>query len=448
MVAHAAAGGGAPPLPAPLPVRARRLPADRSQRHHPGSQPLGRAPARGPAPVPGGQDAGLLRGPRGPASAPGRNRPLAVGAGGQEHRAPAAPARRARRSTRRSPCPSPAAGRGTRRSGSAGSCATFPPTTSSPRSSGSARRPPAATPRRARRTPTTSRSSRASACWPAGSPTTSTTCCMSSWATPTSLGCTCPPTRRPASTSTRWCGPRSARPSSPSSSWPTAAGARSRAASSTCRWRCGRWPPCSGRRSRSRPRSSGICSPELPAVTADPTQLRQIVMNLITNASDALGEESGTITLRTGSSRRESDAEPPVSVFLEVSDTGCGMDSSTLQRIFDPFFSTKFTGRGLGLAAVMGIVESHHGHVRIRTAPGEGTSFRVVLPAVTGEAEAVPRRPQRGRMARARDRPGGRGRGGRPRGRRAHARAPRLPRDHRGGRRRTRSACSTSTMAR
>jgi two-component system, cell cycle sensor histidine kinase and response regulator CckA len=132
---------------------------------------------------------------------------------------------------------------------------------------------------------------------------------------------------------------------------------------------------------------------ELPPVTADPTQLRQIVMNLITNASDALGEGSGTITLRTGLVEgTESAAEPPVSVFLEVSDTGCGMDSSTLQRIFDPFFSTKFTGRGLGLAAVMGIVESHQGHVRIRTAPGEGTSFRVVLPAVSGEAEAPPRR--------------------------------------------------------
>ena len=129
----------------------------------------------------------------------------------------------------------------------------------------------------------------------------------------------------------------------------------------------------------------------LPPVTADPTQLRQIVMNLITNASDALGEASGTITLRTG--RLESvESEPPDSVFLEVSDTGCGMDSSTMQRIFDPFFSTKFTGRGLGLAAVMGIVESHQGHVRIRTAPGEGTSFRVVLPAVSGEAESAPRR--------------------------------------------------------
>jgi PAS domain S-box-containing protein len=132
---------------------------------------------------------------------------------------------------------------------------------------------------------------------------------------------------------------------------------------------------------------------ELPPVTADPTQLRQIVMNLITNASDALGEGVGTITLRTGLvESAESAAEPPASVFLEVSDTGCGMDSSTLQRIFDPFFSTKFSGRGLGLAAVMGIVESHQGHVRIRTAPGEGTTFRVVLPAVAGEPVAAPRR--------------------------------------------------------
>ena len=134
-------------------------------------------------------------------------------------------------------------------------------------------------------------------------------------------------------------------------------------------------------------------APELPPVTADPAQLRQIVMNLITNASDALGEASGTITLRTGVVESpQTPAEPPAAVFLEVSDTGCGMDSGTLQRIFDPFFSTKFTGRGLGLAAVMGIVESHQGHIRIRTAPGEGTSFKVVLPAVTGEADAAPRR--------------------------------------------------------
>ena len=134
-------------------------------------------------------------------------------------------------------------------------------------------------------------------------------------------------------------------------------------------------------------------APDLPAVTADPTQVRQIVMNLITNASDALGEEPGTITLRTGACEEANTAEGgATSVFLEVTDTGCGMDSGTLQRIFDPFFSTKFTGRGLGLAAVMGIVQSHEGHVRIRTAPGEGTTFRVVLPAVAGAADPAPRR--------------------------------------------------------
>jgi CheY-like chemotaxis protein len=132
-------------------------------------------------------------------------------------------------------------------------------------------------------------------------------------------------------------------------------------------------------------------SPDLPAITADPTQVRQVVMNLITNASDALHDGPGTITLRTGVVD-DGAADAPASVFVEVTDTGCGMDSGTLQRIFDPFFSTKFSGRGLGLAAVMGIVQSHHGHVRIRTAPGEGTTFRVVLPSAGGEADPAPRR--------------------------------------------------------
>jgi PAS domain S-box-containing protein len=134
-------------------------------------------------------------------------------------------------------------------------------------------------------------------------------------------------------------------------------------------------------------------SPDLPAITADSAQVRQVVMNLITNASDALGESSGTISLRTGVLEDdEADTNSSPFVFLEVEDTGVGMDSSTLQRIFDPFFSTKFTGRGLGLAAVMGIVESHHGHIRIRTAPGEGTTFRILFPATTGAADAAPRR--------------------------------------------------------
>ncbi|MEO7136162.1 MAG: response regulator [Gemmatimonadales bacterium] len=143
-------------------------------------------------------------------------------------------------------------------------------------------------------------------------------------------------------------------------------------------------------------------SPTLPAVSADPTQIRQIVMNLITNASDALGEASGTITLRTGVIRLEDlddqhlgvplEGEGPPDpgkgpyVYLEIGDTGSGMTPDTLGRIFDPFFSTKFTGRGLGLAAVMGIVRSHHGLIRVRTAPAEGTAFRVLFPSVAGTA--------------------------------------------------------------
>ena len=132
---------------------------------------------------------------------------------------------------------------------------------------------------------------------------------------------------------------------------------------------------------------------DLPPIVADPTQIRQVVMNLITNASDALGDSPGTISLRTGVVE-EGDAGtgPGPFIFLEVSDTGCGMDSDTLQRIFDPFFSTKFTGRGLGLAAVMGIVESHHGHIRIQTAPDEGTTFRLLFPVVEGALDAPTRR--------------------------------------------------------
>jgi PAS domain S-box-containing protein len=143
-------------------------------------------------------------------------------------------------------------------------------------------------------------------------------------------------------------------------------------------------------------------APDLPAINADPTQIRQIVMNLITNASDALGEGGGTITLRTGVTRlNELEGQRftgPVQgdelaerregpfVFLEIGDTGAGMTPDTLGRIFDPFFSTKFAGRGLGLAAVMGIVRSHHGLIRIRTERGEGTAFRVLFPAVSGAA--------------------------------------------------------------
>ena len=134
---------------------------------------------------------------------------------------------------------------------------------------------------------------------------------------------------------------------------------------------------------------------------ADATQIRQIVMNLITNASDALQDAGGAITLRTGVLDRSQlhqpgfasligDAERTADgseemVYLEVHDTGAGMTPDTLRRIFDPFFSTKFSGRGLGLAAVMGIVQSHQGLIRIRTEPERGTSFQVLFPSVRGK---------------------------------------------------------------
>jgi len=79
-------------------------------------------------------------------------------------------------------------------------------------------------------------------------------------------------------------------------------------------------------------------------------------------------------------------------VRLEVSDNGCGMSAEIQDRIFDPFFTTKFTGRGLGLAAVQGIVRAHHGAIRVESAPGVGTTFRILLPAAAERPR--PPRPQ------------------------------------------------------
>jgi PAS domain S-box-containing protein len=135
------------------------------------------------------------------------------------------------------------------------------------------------------------------------------------------------------------------------------------------------------------------CTHGLPPIQGDPSQLRQVVMNLMTNASDALGDGAGTIQIRTGLVHAErdffrhtylsEDLRPGDYVFVEVHDTGCGMTQDTLTRIFDPFFTTKFTGRGLGLAAVLGIVRGHRGAIRIDSAPSAGTTFQVYFPAAT-----------------------------------------------------------------
>ncbi len=129
---------------------------------------------------------------------------------------------------------------------------------------------------------------------------------------------------------------------------------------------------------------------EIPAINGDITQIRQLVMNLIINASDAIGEENGSITLKTGvkncSKRHLRNAnlgenlEPGKYIFLCVEDTGCGMAENTLKKIFDPFYTTKFTGRGLGLAATLGIVEGHKGAIIVESALGKGTKFEIVLP--------------------------------------------------------------------
>ncbi|UPU35538.1 response regulator [Geomonas paludis] len=133
-----------------------------------------------------------------------------------------------------------------------------------------------------------------------------------------------------------------------------------------------------------------LCRP-LPLVEVDATQVRQIVMNLVINASEAIGDATGEISVRTGAMEcsREylldtwlTDPAPEgLYVFLEVSDTGCGMDGETIARIFDPFFTTKFTGRGLGMAAVLGIIRGHQGAIKVYSEPGRGSNFKVLLPA-------------------------------------------------------------------
>ena len=134
----------------------------------------------------------------------------------------------------------------------------------------------------------------------------------------------------------------------------------------------------------------------LPAMEGDPTQIRQVVMNLVINAAESLEDKAGELRVSTGLMRcdREflrrlhtgQDLRPGEYVYLEVQDTGHGMDEATQARIFDPFYSTKFTGRGLGLAAVLGIVRNHRGALRVESEPGKGTTFRVMFPSLAAPA--------------------------------------------------------------
>lgn len=133
-------------------------------------------------------------------------------------------------------------------------------------------------------------------------------------------------------------------------------------------------------------------APALPPVFADRDQLRQIIMNLAINAAEAIGNNPGNITIRTGIVNVDADLLQKLQyfgdlklgeyVYFEVSDNGCGMAPETQARAFEPFFTTKFTGRGLGLSAVLGIVRSHHGAVRVQSAPGKGSTVTVILPTI------------------------------------------------------------------
>ncbi|MDQ6950033.1 MAG: PAS domain S-box protein [Mariprofundales bacterium] len=135
----------------------------------------------------------------------------------------------------------------------------------------------------------------------------------------------------------------------------------------------------------------------LPAIQADEAQIQQVIMNLITNANEAMDgsmagakQNAGTITLRTGIKQVSArwlrgcvgneEPRPGKYVFIQVSDEGCGMDAATQAKIFDPFFTTKFTGRGLGMSAILGIIQGHHGYLRLESQLDKGTTFTLLFP--------------------------------------------------------------------
>ena len=129
---------------------------------------------------------------------------------------------------------------------------------------------------------------------------------------------------------------------------------------------------------------------ENTAVFGDVAQIRQVLVNLVTNAGEALDGPQGTVTIRTAvidadraflaSGASEAELAEGRYVLLEVADDGVGMDDETRAKVFDPFFSTRFTGRGLGLAAVLGIMHGHHGTVRVTSQPGTGTGVQILFP--------------------------------------------------------------------
>ena len=139
-----------------------------------------------------------------------------------------------------------------------------------------------------------------------------------------------------------------------------------------------------------------VFPPRGPIVLADGVHLKQILANLVANSAEAIGEGDGEIVLEIGEKEagevRPSrffplEWEPGTGTYacLSVSDTGCGLDAATLERVFDPFFSTKFTGRGLGLSVVLGLVRAHGGAIAVESEPGRGAVFRLLFPELARE---------------------------------------------------------------
>ena len=138
---------------------------------------------------------------------------------------------------------------------------------------------------------------------------------------------------------------------------------------------------------------------ELPAVEADVAQVQQILMNLVINGAEAIGDQRGTVLVTTGTQMVDEVYAQSLFaadgigagryVFIEVHDTGSGMDDATKAKIFDPFFTTKFTGRGLGLAAVLGIVRGHGGAIKVYSSLGRGSTFKVFFRASSAAASEI-----------------------------------------------------------
>ena len=143
----------------------------------------------------------------------------------------------------------------------------------------------------------------------------------------------------------------------------------------------------------------------MPAIEADPMQLRLMLNHLVANATESLNGYGNTVRIATGVTRGRyedlrhatychPEARPGIYAYFEVSDTGCGMDEAVLGRIFDPFFSTKFTGRGLGMAAVLGIIRAHKGWIKIISRPGDGTTVHIAFPLAPQESPIPAPSPQ------------------------------------------------------